>query len=509
MNASQTSLVDQLQNEITSLKQKNSLLQEQLDWFRRQIFGKRSEKVVANLDDQYLRLLPGFDHIKTPEPVTKTIASHQRKNPTRHGKDSVQLPDDLPVERTVIDLPESEKTCSETGKPLVRIGEEISRKLAQKPGCYYIKEIVRLKYALPKESGEGIRCPDLPDSLLPRCQADESFLAELLVKKFADHNPLYRYEEQLSREKIRIPRQVLSQWVLKAGEALSPLYRKMKQIILESRNIFIDESPVSLLSPGKGKTQKAYMWVVVGGTSTDPPYRIYNFRENRQHIHAIELLTDYRGVLHSDKYGAYETLAGNKEIVWCPCWSHIRRKFLEAEAGDKKLREWVLCQIRYLFMLERVAWAREPEVRLRIRQEKEVPIIDELIDVIKGRLIHGKILPKSKLRTALGYFCSLIPHLKNYTERPYARIDNNVAERAIRPLAIGRKNWMFVGSHKGGEAAATILSLIQTCRGLGINPREYLEDVMRRLMSHSSQRLHELLPDHWAAAQQQPTAKLT
>ena len=195
-------------------------------------------------------------------------------------------------------------------------------------------------------------------------------------------------------------------------------------------------------------------------------------------------------------------MAEQKIIKWFPCFSRIRRKFFEAEAGDREFRDWVLRKIRYLFMFERIAWNRSPEERLRIRQEKEIPIIDELIDKIKGRLYDGKILPKSKLREAMGYFCSLIPYLKNYTKDAFAGIDNNVAERAVRPLAIGRKNWMFFGSPDGGKAGAILFSLVQTCRGLGINPREYLEDVMRRIMSHNSQKLHELLPDNWIAARQ-------
>ena len=137
---------------------------------------------------------------------------------------------------------------------------------------------------------------------------------------------------------------------------------------------------------------------------------------------------------------------------------------------------------------------------MKIRQEREIPIIDELIDAAKKQLYEGKILPKSKYREALGYFCGLVPYLKNYTKYPFARMDNNVAERAIRPLAIGRKNWLFVGNEAGGEAAAVIYSLVQTCRALKINPREYLEDVFRRLMGHNSQKLDELLPDQWAIA---------
>ena len=148
-------------------------------------------------------------------------------------------------------------------------------------------------------------------------------------------------------------------------------------------------------------------------------------------------------------------------------------------------------------MYERVAWGRSEEERLRIRQEKEIPIIDELIERIKDRLFNGRVLPKSKFREALGYFYSLIPFLKNYTTTPWSRLDNNVAERAVRPLAIGRKNWMFVGSPEGGEAAAVIFSLVQTSRALKINPRDYLEDLLRRFMSHPYNELEELLPDNW------------
>src|SRR5208283_4414685 len=154
-------------------------------------------------------------------------------------------------------------------------------------------------------------------------------------------------------------------------------------------------------------------------------------------------------------------------------------------------------KMQTLFELEDVAWNQSPEDRLKIRDTQEIPIIDELIEKIKGRLLEGKVLPKSKFREALGYFCSLIPYLKNYTRYPNARMDNNVAERALRPLAIGRKNWLFFGSMEGGASAAVLLSLVQTCRGLEINPREYLEDLFRRFMSHPANRLDELLPDQW------------
>ena len=507
MNTVENTSIEQL--EIEKLKNEVLYLKEQIAWFQRQMFGKRSEKIIRDLGDSAVQYLPGFeDWLMKTEPESKKseeklVTAHKRRSPENKGKDSITIPDDLPVERIEIDLPEEEKICSETGLSLVKIGDEVSRKLAHKPGSFFIKEYVRPIYVMPKKAEEGIRIAEMPDSIISKCRADESLLADIITKKFADHLPLYRICEILSRMDIRISRQLLSQWVVRIGLSLRPLYDLMLQNILNTENIFIDESPLDMLAPGKGKAHQAFMWVIAGGKEKDPPNRIYHFKTDRKHCNAVELIGEYSGILHSDKYGAYEKLAADKKIKWCPCWVHIRRKFFEVEQGDLKFRDWCIRKIRYLFMFERVAWNRSPEERLRIRQEKEVPIIDELIKAVKEKLIDSKILPKSKLKQALGYFFSLVPYLKNFTTDPWARIDNNVAERAIRPLTIGRKNWMFVGSEDGGIAAAVFFTLVQTCRALRINPNEYLDDILRRFMSHPHNRLHELLPENWVKLKSQ------
>ena len=483
----------QRDEKITEQNQKIIRLEEQLAWFKRQIFGKRSEKFVSNLDEQQLEL-EGFEQQEKPSEEATDVPAHKRKKPNRQGQDKITLPSDLPVETVTLDLSEEQKICSKTGETLVKIGEETSHKLLQKPGSYYIREIIRPKYVNPNDPEAGVLIADLPDSIIPKCRADESFLAEVATRKFADHLPLYRISEILGRERIQISRKLLSQWMIRLGSTLVPLYKIMYAKILASNNVFIDESPVRVLEE---ESKLGYMWTIVGGSGPNPPYRIYDFREDRRHDHVMQMLKGYRGVLHSDKYGAYETLAQAGQITWCPCWTHVRRKFFEAEGGDPPLREWVLSKIKTLFDLEEMAWKLTPEERLEIRALQEVPIIDELTERIKKRLVEGKILPKSKFKEALGYYCSLIPYLKNYTRHPNARLDNNVAERALRPLAIGRKNWLFFGSMEGGEAAAVLLSLVQTCRGLEINPREYLEDLFRRFMGHPANRLEELLPDQW------------
>ena len=430
--------VAELTTSIAGKEQQITVLYEQLAWFKRQLFGKRSERVASNLNSQQL-LFEGFETPQALKEAKTTIPAHQRKQPNRSGQDKISLPDDLPVVTKILDLPEERKACPETGESLVQIGVEITHKLAHKPGSYYVLEIIRPKYAHPKKEEMGIFIAELPDGLLPKCRADESLLAEVMTKKFADHLTLYRIKEGMERDGIKISRNLLSQWVIKSALALKPLYDEMTNRVLASQNIFIDETPMKLQALGKCK--QVFMWTIVGGKQADPPYRIYDFRKDRCHGNVLDILGNYRGVFHSDKYDGYRKLAEQKIVIWCPCYSHIRRKFFEAEEGDAHFRQWVLRKIRYLFLFERVAWSRSEEERLKIRQEKEIPLIDELIEKIKEKLVEGKLLPKSKLYGAVQYFCGLIPYLKNYTEHPYARLDNNVAERAVRPLTIGRKNW--------------------------------------------------------------------
>lgn len=216
-------------------------------------------------------------------------------------------PEELPVETRVLDISEEEKVCKVTGQLLVKIGEEVNHKLAYKSGNYFIKQIIRTKYALPQNSEGGIVTAFLPESLLTHCQADESFLADILTRKFNDHLPLYRISEILGQIGLRISRQTLSSWVLCCGQALKPLYEEMARQVLSSGNVFVDETPIAMLEPGKGKTHTAFMWVIAGGKAADSPYRVYNFRTDRQHHNALKLLNGYQGVLHSDKYGTMKS----------------------------------------------------------------------------------------------------------------------------------------------------------------------------------------------------------
>ena len=205
----------------------------------------------------------------------KNQGGKSEKKARREGQDKIKLPDNIPIEKHFLDIPEAEKICPETGKPLKKIGQEITSKLAYKPGSHYVKQIIRPKYATPEGS---IKIADLPETLLNRCLADESLLAQIITQKYADHTPLYRISEILERDGIQISRQLLSQWVIRAGLALEPLYNEMHKHIVKGHELYADETPISLLKPGNKKVHTAYMWTLVGG-GEKAPYRTYHFRE--------------------------------------------------------------------------------------------------------------------------------------------------------------------------------------------------------------------------------------
>ena len=503
MNTTTISEIDLLKQSNEMLRQQNAqlmqnikLLQEQLEWLKKQLFGKKSERFVD--ENPNVLYLPGFSHEQDPPEVPEEkifIPSHEKRKAKSTPINTVSFPEDLPVDEQVIDLPEEKKIDLETGEVLVCIGEDISTRLAKKPASYFLKRRIVKKYALSGHPEKGVTTADIPDGIVSRCAVDESIIADVLTKKFCDHLPLYRQAEMMLRDQIKISRQTLASYVTQSAKALKPLYDLLEKEVKDSGNIFVDETPVDVLAPGTGKTAQGYMVTMVGGQSLNPHLRVYKFFTSRKHEGFQKLFDGYCGVFHSDKYGAYEKEAKSTEKIWAPCWAHIRRKYFEA-GGDSEFRKEVLLNIQELFLIEEEMKTSSSENRLLARQEKSVPIIDKLIEMNK-RHLQEKLLPRSKLSGAIGYFLSLIPYLKNYIAYPNARLDNNVAERALKLVVIGRKNWMFVGSEGGGEAAAIIYSLAQSCRALAINPYDYFEDILRRIQSHPYNKLSELLPHNW------------
>jgi transposase len=494
-----TKLEENLSKTLESKEAEIARLNEELAILKKALFGRKTERVIPVPENQ-LELALQFASNEAPE-VEEPI-KNKRKSRKGLKLSRFEIPDDLPREEIRIDISEEDKVCLETGTKLQWMRDEISEKLAYKPGSFYVKKFIRAVYCSTKASVAPVIAP-LPDFPIEKCRADVSLLSHVLTMKFADHLPLYRVEEILKRGGIDIQRQTLCGWVLKLGEVLMPLYDLMFKKVLAGNRVFTDATGLNYLVKGKG-SQKGYIWVYCGGetkaTGKSPPYFVYEFTPDGKHRHPEKALNQFKGLLLSDAHRAYETAALREEIQWQPCLAHARRKFVEAESGNPKIKAQIIELFKKLFLNEREAWDMDAEQRLVYRTEKQLPIMNELYDMIKDE-VDRAILPSCKFSKALMYMYSREKHFRTFLSDPMALIDNNLSERAIKPLVIGRKNWLFLGSKDSGKSTAVILSLVQTCRHLKIDPSKYLEDVLTRIMGHNSQKLDELLPDQWAELQ--------
>jgi transposase len=478
-----------------SQKQEIERLKRQLAWFQKEVFGQKSERFIDQVDSP---LLPGFEfpeeeeESETPEIA---VPCHSRRA-SRKDSTAVDIPDDLPRITEVIDIADDDKSCPKTGEQLIEIGRDVTEKLAFRPGEYFVKRIERPKYARQGDALGGILQMPASECILEGSKFDASFMAHVVTEKFAFHMPLNRVIEKLQTREIGISSQTMSSLVINLGTKVLPLLKLMEKRTFEQGVIFTDDTGIKLVK-GKGKATKAHMWIYLGAKPNAPPYHIYRFSESRSHRFPLEHLKNFNGIIHADAFQAYEKLDEDEDsgISWAACWAHARRYFIEA--GNSPFIKSVLRKMRYLFMFERIAWKGSDEKRLWIRQNKEKLIVDELFEMLKEKVRQGNLLPTSALANAMGYMLSREENFRHYLDNPDLRMDNNPAERALRKLVIGRKNWLYVGSHRSGEATAALLSLVQTCRAIGINPQEYLEDIFRRLMSHPARKLDELLPDRW------------
>lgn len=493
---------EELKEEVSRLKAELARLNEQLAWLQRQIFGQKSERFCD--PPGQTDMLPGLvlEEPTEPEPEQVEVPTHTRRKRRRNGECTLQFPDSLEREQRVIDVPEAERTLPD-GRPMVRAGEDRSLKLAYRPDQYLLIEFIRPKYVDPDDPSLGVVQEPMPGTLIEGSKFDTSFMAHVIEEKFAFHMPLYRIQEKLAGHDIGVTRQALSQLVRACGERILPLFRLMIAELLLQRYLFTDDTPVKLQA--KGKCREARVWIYVGARANAPPYHVYQFSEDRGHRHPLDFLKEYEGVIHADAFAAYEKLHADpqRQIQWAACWAHARRKFENAQSGNDELRTWVLRHMRYLFMYERVAWARDEVERMQIRSEREAPIVEEIFRRLRQEIASGTLLPRSKLAEAIGYMLGREENFKLYLTDPNVRMDNNTAERGLRKLTIGRKNWMFVGSPRAGESMAALLSLVQTCRAMDIRPQEYLQDIFDRLLDHPAKDLADLLPDRWKAAREQ------
>ncbi len=489
--------------EIAALKQEIALLKEQLDWLKRQVFGQKSERFVDPVSED--GLLPGLELSKDlPDNTDEIIVPVHKRKKKKGGKNSfkVDIPDDLPREKEYIDIPELSKFDPKSGEELVKIGEEVVEKLAFRPGNYYVKQIIYPKYASKNNSLFGIVQASSPDCIIEGSKFDPSFMSYLVSEKFAYHMPLNRISEKLKCYDIKISDQTLCGLVINLGHKVEILCEVMKERLFEQGVIFTDDTTIKLIVNGMGKAKEARVWGYFGGKPNAPPYYLYEFSSDRCEIHLMTYLKDFKGIIHADAYSAYEKINDSEgyQINWAACWSHARRKFENAVGSNQIFRTQILRLIRYLFLFERIALVSSAEQRLKIRAEAEKKIVDKVFKMLKDKVKDSTLLPKSNLASAIGYMLCRENTFRFYLTHSDARMDNNIAENGVRKLVIGRKNWLFVGSRRSGRAMANLLSLVQTCRAMKIDPQKYLEDIFKRLPGHPHKNLHELLPDYWATS---------
>jgi len=489
------------------LEAENEQLRQRIRLLEKALFGTRSERVLdSDAQLQFEEMLKELEALSAelekqeePPPPPAAEKTSRERRPRRNLQEL--LPDDLRREDTIIEIPEEDRICPMTGLPMVAIGQDIVEKLAHKPGEYYVKRFIYIKYASPAAPLQGVAQAPALDFAIPGGVYDESFIANIVVDKCAYHLPLYRQEERLRALGIEISRQTLSHLYMRAAEALGPLYELLKEDVLSRGVIFTDDTPVKLQVKGKGKTVTGRMWVYVGG-GTGPPYRIFEFTVDRSKKRPREFLEGFRGYIHADAYQGYDDLFEQDGVIECACWMHVRRKFFEALDAPTELRDEVLRLIRMLYRYERVLKDKPAEVVVQVREERTAGIIDRIFERTRQALAEGEVLPSSSFAGAIGYMHNLGDALHTFLHDARIKPDNGASERALRPLAIGRKNWLFAGSKRGGDATGVLLSLIQSCRAMDIEPWTYLEDVLRRINGHCANRLDELLPHNWQQARE-------
>jgi transposase len=484
-------MVRELLDALAAERRTSTALRTRLDQLLRRLYGPKSEKVSNTPSlfenepsDNALSLPP------PPEPESEVPPPHKKR---WHGRR--RLPRDLPRQRVEHDLTDAEKLCPCCRSSRVRIGEEISERLDYKPASLFVVEHVRPKYAC-RSCHAQVVVTAVPPEPLPKSIAAPGLLAQIITAKFADHLPLYRLEGILARQGVELSRSMMCDWLAGCAEVLHPIYDAMCDRVRASKVIHTDDTPVPVLDRTRDRTRTGRIWVYLGDATN--PYIVYDATPSRSRDGPQTFLAIYKGYLQADAFGGYDGLfaTGATEVA---CWAHARRKFVEARDSDSRLSLEAVAYIRRLYDVERKAKELEGDNRLSLRQRESVPVLRALREWIESK--RASVLPKSPLGAAITYATNQWAALNVYVTDGELAIDNNAAERALRGVAIGRKNWLFWGSDRGGKTAAVLSSFVATCKRHGIDPWSYLSDVLTRLPSHPTDRLAELLPDSWTRAQ--------
>jgi transposase len=391
---------------------------------------------------------------------------------------------------------EPDSTTCQCGCQMKRIGEDVAEKLDYVPGVFSVERHVRGKWACSQ--CETIVQAPVDAHIIDKGIPTAGLLAQVLVAKYADHLPLYRQEGIFGRAGLAIPRSTLAQWVGVCGVRLQPLVDAMKAEILQHRVLHADETPVQMLKPGDGKTHRAYLWAYAPGAFEDIKAVVYDFCESRAGEHARKFLGEWRGSLTCDDFSGYKALIASG-VTEVGCLAHARRKFFDLHAANKsQIAGFALEQFSRVYDIEREVKHLDADQRKAIRQQQSKPVLDTLHQWMA--LQRQKVPDGSATAKALDYSLRRWVALTRFVEDGQLPVDNNWIENQIRPIAIGRNNWLFAGSLRAGQRAAAVMSLIQSARMNGHDPYAYLKDVLHRLPTQRASCIEELLPHRWQAS---------
>jgi transposase len=495
-------------------------LKHELMLLRHWRFGRSSEKTGDNgMDSLFAELTAASLSLEDTTPEAAD-AVPQESSAKRKGHGRRTLPADLPVERVVVEPAPEEKVCSPCGAEKISIGEEKRHEYDYIPGTIFVRAYIRPIYACPKAcEGQVVVAPP-PAAPIEKGMPGPGLLAIMAVNKYVDHLPLARQESRLEREGLFISRQTQCDWMRDGAQLLTSFTDLLRQVTMRSKVIHTDETPVKYLEGKQNKPKIGRLWIYHG--DRNHPYTFYEFTPTRQRMWPAETLAGWKGHLQADAFPGYDALYAAGDIVEVACWAHARRKFKEAELSGGKRAPPILRRIGELYAIERSireeaekngwSWSApgeegdKPEVLRQQRREKEAaPVLATLKRELDALALA--VLPKSPMGQATAYTLGNWKALTVYATNGALAIDNNTAERGIRPVTVGRKNYLFFGSLRGGHTAATMYSVLESAKRHGIKPWEYLRDLFRRLPTMKVSDLPDLLPDRWKAARNDEVTK--
>ena len=479
----------------------NEKLQHQLEQLLRHRFGTKSERVdPAQLLLFAREILAQAEPTPNPDPVPEPTPLPSA--PTKNGHGRKPLPARLPRPPVMHDVPLEQLPCPDCGALRKCIGAEVREQLEYVPASLIVIEHVRPKYACPDCMAHVVIAERLPEPI-EKGLPGPGLMAHVITNKYADHLPLYRQEGILLRQGIELSRSTLCDWMAIAAELLAPIVTRMHSEVLKSQVVQNDDTPVKVQDhDGKGlKTGR--LWASVGDHNN--PYVVYHYTPDRSGAGPAAIFQGFEGYLQADAYSAYDGLYISGTIIEVGCMMHARRKFYEARTSDPLRAHRALAWIKLLYDVEREAKEKHEAqgyeafvaARHALRGERSRLIFKQFQDWLEAEA--SQVLPKSPIGEAIGYARNHWAALERPLDVGFLELDNGACERALKPVAIGRKNWLFVGSDRGGQTAAVLMSLCTTCKNLGIDPQAYLRDVLDRISTHPARRIEELLPDRWQA----------